>query len=320
MPDTTAVASPRPIARAPARDRPIRVASARDDHPNRASKPSACPGRLGRPSAVHGGRGHGPAARGARRRGSRRPHARCGERPDASERDRRRDRRPDHGGEPVDAAGRARAYRPRRRHAAARASSTCTRTSRGEISANSFIEPVTDTDVDAAYKAVKHARTTLMAGFTTVRDFGGQITVASARRQQRGDVLSPRIVPSRNALGITGGHCDVTGFAPGILEQGPEGRRRRRPLGSGGGRALPDQARRPGDQDLRDRRRPVARGTGGRPAVHLRRAEGDGGRGGAARRQGGRPRPWHRGHQGGGSRRRHLHRARLAARRRSHRS
>ena len=40
--------------------------------------------------------------------------------------------------------------------------------------------------------------------------------------QQRGDVLSPRIVPSRNSLGITGGHCDVTGFAPGILELGPK--------------------------------------------------------------------------------------------------
>jgi len=30
------------------------------------------------------------------------------------------------------------------------------------------------------------------------------------------------VIPSRNALGITGGHCDVTGFAPGILEQGPQ--------------------------------------------------------------------------------------------------
>ena len=29
-------------------------------------------------------------------------------------------------------------------------------------------------------------------------------------------------MPSRNASGITGGHCDVTGFAPGVLEQGPK--------------------------------------------------------------------------------------------------
>ena len=91
-----------------------------------------------------------------------------------------------------------------------------------EINAQSFVAPVMDTEVDAAYHAVKHARTTLMAGFTTVRDFGGQVTVSLGKAQQRGDVASPRIVPSRNALGITGGHCDVTGFAPGILEMSPK--------------------------------------------------------------------------------------------------
>ncbi len=91
-----------------------------------------------------------------------------------------------------------------------------------EISATSFIEPVTTTEADAAFKATKNARTTLMAGFTTVRDFGGEVTVALGRAMQAGIVLSPRIVPSRNLIGITGGHCDVTGFAPGILEKGPK--------------------------------------------------------------------------------------------------
>jgi imidazolonepropionase-like amidohydrolase len=92
----------------------------------------------------------------------------------------------------------------------------------GEISATSFIEPVLETSVDAAYKAARHGRTTVMAGFTTVRDFGGEVTVAMGKAVDRGDVVGPRIVPSRNALGITGGHCDVTGFAPGVLEQGPK--------------------------------------------------------------------------------------------------
>jgi imidazolonepropionase-like amidohydrolase len=92
----------------------------------------------------------------------------------------------------------------------------------GEIGPNSFIEPVLETSVDAAYKATRHARTTVMAGFTTVRDFGGEITVALGRAVDRLDVVGPRVVPSRNALGITGGHCDVTGFAPGVLEQGPK--------------------------------------------------------------------------------------------------
>lgn len=89
----------------------------------------------------------------------------------------------------------------------------------GEISATTFIEPVLETSVDAAYKATKHARTTVMAGFTTVRDFGGEITVALGKAVDRNDVVGPRVVPSRNALGITGGHCDVTGFAAGVLEQ-----------------------------------------------------------------------------------------------------
>lgn len=89
----------------------------------------------------------------------------------------------------------------------------------GEIGPNMLLEPVTETELDAAYKATKHARTTVMAGFTTVRDFGGDITIALAKAVERGDVIGPRIVPSRNALGITGGHCDVTGYRPGVLEQ-----------------------------------------------------------------------------------------------------
>jgi imidazolonepropionase-like amidohydrolase len=93
----------------------------------------------------------------------------------------------------------------------------------GEIGANMLLGPVTETEVDAAFKAAKHARTTLMAGFTTVRDFGGDVTVALGRAVERGDVPGPWVVPSRNALGITGGHCDVTGYSPGILEQGPQG-------------------------------------------------------------------------------------------------
>ena len=89
----------------------------------------------------------------------------------------------------------------------------------GEIGPNMLLEPVTTTAVDAAYKAVKNGRTTVMAGFTTVRDFGGEITVSLGKAVERGDIVAPHIVPSRNALGITGGHCDVTGYAPGVLEQ-----------------------------------------------------------------------------------------------------
>lgn len=92
----------------------------------------------------------------------------------------------------------------------------------GEIGPNMLLEPVTQTEVDEAFRAARNARTTVMAGFTTVRDFGGDVTVALGKAMERGDVPSPRVVPSRNPIGITGGHCDVTGYAPGVLEKGPD--------------------------------------------------------------------------------------------------
>ena len=91
-----------------------------------------------------------------------------------------------------------------------------------EIGPHTFIEPVTETSLDGAFKAARHGRTTLMAGFTTVRDFGGDVTVALARAVERGDVVAPHVIPSRYPIGITGGHCDSTGFAPGVLERRPE--------------------------------------------------------------------------------------------------
>lgn len=91
-----------------------------------------------------------------------------------------------------------------------------------EISAGSFLAAVTQTDVDGAFTAVGNARKTAAAGFTTIRDFGGDVTVALGKAVERGHVVGPHVIPSRNSLGITGGHCDVTGFAPGILEGGPE--------------------------------------------------------------------------------------------------
>lgn len=92
----------------------------------------------------------------------------------------------------------------------------------GEISATSFTEPVTLIDADLAFNAAGNAQKTIRAGFTTVRDFGGDVTVALGKAVAKGTVTGPRVVPSRNALGITGGHCDVTGFAPRVLELGPK--------------------------------------------------------------------------------------------------
>jgi len=93
-----------------------------------------------------------------------------------------------------------------------------------EISEDSFTRAVTHTIADDAIAGAHFAEITLMAGFTTVRNVGsaGFVDVALERSRQAGLVASPRIIPAGHALGITGGHCDVTGFAPGILEGGIE--------------------------------------------------------------------------------------------------
>lgn len=56
----------------------------------------------------------------------------------------------------------------------------------------------------------RNARTTLLAGFTTVRNVGahGYSDIALRDAINAGDVPGPRIVASGPALGITGGHCD----------------------------------------------------------------------------------------------------------------
>lgn len=85
--------------------------------------------------------------------------------------------------------------------------------------------PATETPELNALRGVPHARATLLAGFTTVRDLGashGFADVALSEAIERGWVDGPRMVTAGHALSITGGHCEVTGFAPGVLEGGPE--------------------------------------------------------------------------------------------------
>jgi len=84
--------------------------------------------------------------------------------------------------------------------------------------------PVTMTTADFAISAVANAKKTLMAGFTTVRDVGSPdfIDVALMKASDQETVDAPRIIPSGHWIGITGGHGDVTGFIPGVLEWGPQ--------------------------------------------------------------------------------------------------
>jgi len=76
------------------------------------------------------------------------------------------------------------------------------------------------TPADSALIGVANARKTLRAGFTTIRDVGafGFADVSLARAINIGLVPGPDIFPAAHAIGIIGGHCDKTGYAPGIIE------------------------------------------------------------------------------------------------------
>ena len=61
-----------------------------------------------------------------------------------------------------------------------------------------------------ALMGAKNAKTTIMAGFTTVRNVGapGYTDIALRDAINDGDVIGPRMVVSGPPLGITGGHSD----------------------------------------------------------------------------------------------------------------
>lgn len=64
---------------------------------------------------------------------------------------------------------------------------------------------------DVAFLAAKYAKTTLMAGFTTVRDLGGTgVNIALRNAVNQGLTVGPRIFASGKSLATTGGHADPT--------------------------------------------------------------------------------------------------------------
>jgi imidazolonepropionase-like amidohydrolase len=70
---------------------------------------------------------------------------------------------------------------------------------------------------------VTHARRTLDAGFTTVRNVGSDAWNDVGLRQaiDEGHVAGPRVVSAGYSFGSTGGHCDSTYFPPSMEEANP---------------------------------------------------------------------------------------------------
>ncbi len=64
--------------------------------------------------------------------------------------------------------------------------------------------------VDFAYRSVGYAEKTLLAGFTSVRDLGGEIAPHLRDAVNQGLVKGPRIFAAGKSIATTGGHADPT--------------------------------------------------------------------------------------------------------------
>ncbi|MFC1797174.1 amidohydrolase family protein [Pseudomonadota bacterium] len=89
-----------------------------------------------------------------------------------------------------------------------------------ELGPNTRAEAMSVTTSMRALRGAQHARRTLLAGFTTVRDLGGEPEAIFALRDAvaQGRVPGPRIVAAGSALAATGGHGDVDGYKAELLE------------------------------------------------------------------------------------------------------
>ncbi len=80
-----------------------------------------------------------------------------------------------------------------------------------EFNPQVYIKRFTNNEADVAFESSVHAKSTLMAGFTTVRDLGGSgVNIALRNAVNKGYVPGPRIFTSGKALATTGGHADPT--------------------------------------------------------------------------------------------------------------
>ncbi len=85
------------------------------------------------------------------------------------------------------------------------------------------LQRVTYSDADYALNAAMHARRTLLAGFTTVRDLGSRGRAVFALRDavKAGKVAGPKILVSGDPIAATGGHGDGHGFRQEVLDALP---------------------------------------------------------------------------------------------------
>lgn len=88
-----------------------------------------------------------------------------------------------------------------------------------ELNPDRRLQNVTFSSADWAIDGVRNARSTLMAGFTTVQDVGGELEAIIALRdgQRDGDIIGPRMRVSGPSVTPTGGHGDINGYNEDIM-------------------------------------------------------------------------------------------------------
>jgi len=80
-----------------------------------------------------------------------------------------------------------------------------------ETSPSAYLEEFTQNEADIAYSAEVLAKTTLLAGFTTVRDLGGSgVNVSLRNAINKGKIIGPRVFTVEKSIASTGGHADPT--------------------------------------------------------------------------------------------------------------
>jgi imidazolonepropionase-like amidohydrolase len=90
-----------------------------------------------------------------------------------------------------------------------------------QISANQQLKEFTLNEADIAFNSTVYAKTTLMSGFTTVRDVGGTgVNISLRNAIRKGLVIGPHVYTAGKIISSTGGHGDPThGFREGLYAE-----------------------------------------------------------------------------------------------------
>lgn len=94
----------------------------------------------------------------------------------------------------------------------------------GETKRGAVADRFTVNPQDVAFESVRYSNTTLLAGFTSVRDLGGSgVNISLRNAVNKGWIVGPRIYTAGKSIATTGGHADPTnGYRKSLMgDPGP---------------------------------------------------------------------------------------------------